>query len=101
MPRSDTQLVSSSLMTNLAPVTPGEAAAFARRLFGVEGTAQPLKGERDQNFLLRGPSGTFVLKITNPAEDRGVTDFQTRAMLHVKTADPLLPVPELLRGENG
>lgn len=101
MARSDTQLVSSSLMTNLAPVTPGEAAAFAKRLFGVDATAQPLKGERDQNFLLRGSSGTFVLKITNPAEDRRVTDFQTRALLHVKKADPLLPVPELLRGENG
>ena len=101
MARSDTQLVSSSLMTNLAPVTPGEAAVFAKKLFGVEGTALPLKGERDQNFLLRGPSGAFVLKITNPAEDRRVTDFQTRALLHVKMTDPLLPVPALLRAENG
>jgi hydroxylysine kinase len=101
MARSDTQLVSSSLMTNLAPITPGEAAAFAKRLFGVDGAAQPLKGERDQNFLLRGLSGTFVLKITNPAEDRRVTDFQTRALLHVNKADPLLPVPELLHAENG
>jgi Ser/Thr protein kinase RdoA (MazF antagonist) len=101
MPRSDTQLVSSSLMTNLAPITPGEAAAFAKQLFGVDGTATPLKGERDQNFVLRGSSGAFVLKITNPAEDRRVTDFQTRALLHVNQADPLLPVPELLRGENG
>jgi hydroxylysine kinase len=101
MARSDIQLVSSSLMTNLAPITPGEAATFAKRLFGIDGTAQPLKGERDQNFLLRGPSGTFVLKITNPAEDRSVTDFQTRALLHVNKADPLLPVPELLLGKNG
>jgi hydroxylysine kinase len=101
MARSDIQLVSSSLMTNLAPITPGEAAAFAKRLFGIDGTAQPLKGERDQNFLLRGPSGTFVLKITNPAEARSVTDFQTRALLHVNKADPLLPVPELLLGKNG
>lgn len=101
MARSDTQLVSSSLMTNLAPVTLGEAAIFAKKLFGIDGTAQPLKGERDQNFLLRGPSGTFVLKITNPAEDRRVTDFQTRALLHVKEADPLLPVPALLPAQNG
>jgi hydroxylysine kinase len=99
MARSD--LVSSSLMTSHTPITTGEAAALARRFFGVEGTAQALKGERDDNFLLRGPQGSFVLKITNPAEDRRVTDFQTRALLHVKTADASVPVPQLLLAENG
>jgi hydroxylysine kinase len=101
MARSDTQLVSSSLMTNTAPITPGEAAALTKRLFGIDGTAQVLKGERDENFLLRGPSGAFVLKVTNPAEDRSVTAFQTNALLHVAQEDPELPVPRLLRAENG
>lgn len=101
MARSDTQLVSSSLMTNISPITPGEAAALAKRLFGIEGTAQMLKGERDENFLLRGPSGSFVFKVTNPAEDRSVTAFQTSALLHVAAADPELAVPRLLRAESG
>jgi Ser/Thr protein kinase RdoA (MazF antagonist) len=101
MARSDTQLVSSSLMTNIAPITPGEAAALAKRLFGIDGTAQVLKGERDENFLLRGPAGAFVLKVTNPAEDRSVTAFQTNALLHVAAEDPELPVPRLLRAESG
>src|ERR1700722_15124933 len=101
MSRSDTQLVSSSLMTDLPPIAAGEAAAMAQRLFGIAGTAQLLKGERDENFLIRGPAGAFVLKVTNPAEDRGVTAFQTQALLHVGIADPALPVPKLLPAKNG
>lgn len=101
MARSDTQLVSSSLMANMSPITSAEAATLALRLFRIDGTAHALKGERDENFLIRSASGTFVLKVTNPAEDRDVTAFQTRALLHVAAEDPALPVPRLLRAENG
>ncbi len=98
---SDMQIVSSSLMTELLPIAAGEAAAISQRHFGIEGTAQLLKGERDENFLIRGAAGAFVLKLTNPAEDRGVTAFHTQAIVHVGIADPALPVPRLLQARNG
>ncbi len=38
----------------------------------------------------------FVLKIGNPADDPGVIDMQTQALLHVARTDPTLPVMRLV-----
>jgi hydroxylysine kinase len=78
-----------------------EAIAFMRSAFGIAGRAQVLKSERDQNFLIESDAGRFVLKITNPAEDRSVTNFQTAALLHVAATDPGLPVPRLVPDRKG
>ena len=57
-----------------------EAEGIAERFFGVHSRARALVSERDQNFHLRGKEGReYVLKISNPAEDPTVLDFQTRA----------------------
>jgi 4-aminobutyrate aminotransferase-like enzyme/Ser/Thr protein kinase RdoA (MazF antagonist) len=53
----------------------------------------PLDSERDLNVLV---DGRFVLKISNPAESAEVVDMETRALEHVRTADPSLPVPETI-----
>lgn len=74
----------------------GEIATFARDIYGLDGVATALAGERDQNFLLSCPrQGRFVVKITNSAEDPAVTDLETSALLHVALSAPMLPVPRL------
>jgi 4-aminobutyrate aminotransferase-like enzyme/Ser/Thr protein kinase RdoA (MazF antagonist) len=85
---------------------PSFAAAEAERIavgtFGISGIAEPLVSERDQNFRIRTADGdAFVLKIMNAAEDPGVAEMQTLALLHVATTDPTLPVMRLVPGLDG
>ncbi|WYK03976.1 phosphotransferase [Cereibacter sphaeroides f. sp. denitrificans] len=81
--------------------TETEAQGLARTHFGLDGTALPLTSERDQNFRLETPQGSFVLKIANAAEPRGVTECQTLALLHLETVAPALPVPRVIRTLEG
>jgi 4-aminobutyrate aminotransferase-like enzyme/Ser/Thr protein kinase RdoA (MazF antagonist) len=70
-----------------------DAERIARTEFGVAGDASPLVSERDQNFRIAVEAGPgWVLKISNAAEDPGVFDMQTEAMLHVAKTDPEIPV---------
>ena len=63
--------------------TPEAASELLWQHYGLRGSASVLNSERDQNFHIRGDDGRqYVLKLTHPAEARGVTDFQTRALLH-------------------
>lgn len=73
-----------------------EAARLAERAYGVRGQAVRLTGERDQNFRFDAVAGeSYVLKISNSAEDAGVTDLQTRALIHMAAVDPGLPTPRV------
>lgn len=79
-----------------------EAVCLARDLFGVSGRVRRLTAERDLNFHLVADDGReFLLKITNPAEPRGVTDLQTQALLHIERNSPALPVPRVQRALDG
>ncbi len=79
-----------------------EAEGIARRFFGVDGSARALASERDQNFHLRAADGReYVLKISNPAEDPAVLDFQTQALLHVARVNPEFPIPHLVIAGDG
>ena len=89
---------------NEAP--PNCSAEFARdllhRTYGIDGQANQLACERDQIFTVKTESDAgFVLRLTNPAEDRQVTNFQTEAMVHLNKQAPELPVPRVVPGENG
>jgi 4-aminobutyrate aminotransferase-like enzyme/Ser/Thr protein kinase RdoA (MazF antagonist) len=65
-------------------LTAVEAMDAARRLYGLDGAAEPLPSERDQNFLLRTPDGgRFVLKIANAAETRALLEAQNAVLAHV------------------
>lgn len=75
------------------------AAAAALRHFGLSGTLSPLTSERDVNYRLETATGTFVLKLANPAERADVTDFQTKALVHLEPAG--LPVPRVIRSLTG
>ena len=63
-----------------------EARELARELFAVEGAASELGSHQDQNVLLDGPSGRFVLKIANAAFGEAELDLQNRAMVHLAAA---------------
>ncbi|MBT8099985.1 MAG: homoserine kinase, partial [Gammaproteobacteria bacterium] len=79
-----------------------DAATVLRDAFGLQGDLEPLTSERDQNFRVTLASGErFVLKIANSAEDPGVTDLQSRAMLHVGGAADSVPVPQVLTTIDG
>jgi len=69
-----------------------EAGRVARELFGISGSPSPLGSERDQNFRIESSERTFVLKVSNSAEDPAAIDMQTKAMLHVAATDPELPI---------
>lgn len=85
-----------------AQVPETEVARLAERTFGVSGRVERLTGERDQNFRLHADTGeSYVLKISNSAEDQAVTDLQTRALLHMALADAALPTPKVQRTLDG
>ena len=79
-----------------------DAEALAQRIFGIDGSAVALDSERDQNFcILVGGEPSFLLKISNPADQRAAIEMQTRATLHVARQDPSLPVMQPLRSLEG
>jgi 4-aminobutyrate aminotransferase-like enzyme/Ser/Thr protein kinase RdoA (MazF antagonist) len=79
-----------------------EATGIAERVFGVSGTLSALASERDQNFRVEDAAGrSFLLKISNPADDAPVVQMQTEALLHVALQDPELPVMRVLRTRDG
>lgn len=65
--------------------SPTEAAVLAADFYGIDATATPLPGERDQNFRLDTTTGeAFVLKIANGLEDAGLLEAQTVALRRVE-----------------
>lgn len=65
--------------------------------YDVTGSLSELGGERDQNVRVDVPGGdSYVLKISNPAEEPAALDLQTKALRHVERTAPDLPVMELV-----
>ena len=81
--------------------THAEAQRLLARDFGIEGQLKELVSERDQNFLVDAPSGRFVLKIANAAEDRAFLDLQNAAMKHVAMTDPGLGLQRVIAATSG
>lgn len=78
------------------------AAEVALQRYGISGEIKPLAAEKDANFLITLPSGEeALLKITNAAEERAVTDMQTAALMHLAAADPDLPVQRICASLSG
>lgn len=79
-----------------------EVREMAVRLYGLSGSFRELDSERDQNFLLETDGGErFVLKIANAAESTDVVDFQIKALQHIATTAPSLPVPRIVPSKQG
>ena len=81
--------------------TAESAGALLRKSYGLEGTLRELVSERDQNFLVECPTGRFVLKIANSAEDRDFLALQNAALRHVEMADPSLGVQRVVADREG
>ena len=95
-------ITDDTILATPTPVRSLEAAAAVAARFGVAGEASPLSSERDSNYRIKADDGReYLLKITNPAEDVAISDFQTQALLHVARTDPSLPTPRPLPAANG
>ena len=65
-----------------------EAEQLAKSKFGINGQANPLSSERDQNFLIQSEEESFVLKISNSAESFDELDMQNKVIQHIVKVDP-------------
>ncbi len=97
------EAMSTTLGANLTtppPVlAPLAALALVQTHWGLTGSLSPLASERDLNFRLTTATGRYVVKLANPAEPAAVTQFQTRALLHLETSP--LPLPRVIRTLTG
>jgi hydroxylysine kinase len=92
--------LSPTLAVHPTPVDLAEAVRFLAQAFGIVGTLQPLRSERDENFLVEAGADRYVLKFANPAEDPAVTLYQSRALARVAEATSLR-VPRVVPALSG
>jgi len=92
---SDTTLVT---VVNKPRFSPETVEDFVRENYRMDGGAEPLPSEWDQNFKLRvGDEECFVVKIANLGVPGEVIDFQNRAMELVATGWPDGTCPRAVR----
>lgn len=92
----------SLLTTEVPRVSPSQAESIAAYIYGLEGKADVLGGERDSNFCLTTLSGrAYMLRFVNPAEVPAEVDFQTAILSHLALRDNSLPVPRLQESREG
>lgn len=92
----------AALSTAAPDLAPAEVQALVARLYGIDGSVQPLAGERDQNCAVETADGTrYVFKISNPSEPEPLVDFQIAALEHIARTSPSQPVPRVVRTLDG
>jgi len=91
------------LMTTTPPAfSDADAAKIAADYFGINAHIRTLVSERDQNFGLSTQNGlSYVLKVSNEAEQLQVIDFQNQALLHVARRDASIPLPRVIPSLDG
>ncbi len=70
-----------------------EAETLLQDLYGITADISLLTSERDQNFLCNTESKKFILKISNPDEERDILEMQHECLTYIKSQDPSLQVP--------
>lgn len=83
----------------VAPLSPAEARAVCREVYGLDGTFTRLATEKDDTFRVVTPRSDTVLKIANPAEDEGELDLQLSALAWLEGF--AIPVPRVVRTQAG
>lgn len=98
-----TQTLVQQMLTTTPPAfLNDDVELIAASHFEIEAQARMLVSERDQNFHLRSASGqSYVLKISNHAEQMQVIDFQNRALTHLAMQDTSIPLPRVIPTRNG
>ena len=77
-----------------------DARRLARELYAVDGHAQALPSERDQNFRIVAADGTStVLKIANALDDPDLLDAQQQALARLAGAG--VPTPSVVPTSSG
>ncbi|MEO6470173.1 MAG: aminotransferase [Aeromicrobium sp.] len=82
-------------------ITTTQAEQLVREKFGIDGVASELGSQQDANFHILSSSGTFVLKVANPAFTADDLDAQDRAAAHVANCQPDILVPTSIVGIDG
>jgi 4-aminobutyrate aminotransferase-like enzyme/aminoglycoside phosphotransferase (APT) family kinase protein len=77
-------------------VAPLEAEQMVAAVYGIEGIASPLAGERDRSFRIDSGEARFVLKIGNRGDRPDALEGQAGAMAHALAFDPGLPLPRVV-----
>jgi len=78
------------------PVTKTEAEKITREVYGFDAKARPLPGEYDDNFQLTNSDGSeFVLKVMHAGREQSFIHMQCRALQHLATRAPQVPVPRV------
>ncbi|MBP2171393.1 Ser/Thr protein kinase RdoA (MazF antagonist) [Erwinia toletana] len=87
----------AELTTSAVIVQAAEAEAIARRVYGFDGRAEWLWGEKDSNYRLTLQQGReYLLKILSPAEDPAVSAMHSAALQHVEQVDGGIPVQRVI-----
>ena len=69
--------------------------------YGFKVQAMVLNSERDQNFLCNTGEKKYVLKISNPDEDRAILEMQNACIQYIHDHDPDLKIPLIIADEKG
>ena len=86
-------------MPGVPRLTTSDAAKLATRLYGLDVVVTELPSERDQNLLLRTPTGErYILKLANAGESREVLEAEDAVMRHVAST---ALCPKLVRTVDG
>lgn len=78
-----------------------DAERIASDHFGVNGSAESLVSDRDQNFWIKSPNRNFVLKISNSMEDINVIDMQNEAMQYIYQKTPHIDLTHPIESNSG
>ena len=102
MSEAPARLTVNLLTTEVPRVSIAQAEDIAAQVFGLQGKADVLGGERDSNFCLKvAPDLAYMLRFVNPAEVPAEVDFQTAILSHLAIRDSRLPVPRLQESRHG
>ncbi len=83
-------------------VTDEELAQIAEGFFGLVTTLDRLPSERDLPVVATRADGTkAILRISNADTNEEDLDFQVKALDHIHSVDPTLPIPRTARSVRG
>ena len=85
-----TQTLGAMLTTAPPLLSIAQAEELARRHYAITGSFQQLTSERDANYRIKTPSGSYVLKLANPARPSRLPKVMSE-----KQVDALLAAPDL------
>lgn len=95
-------MVELSLSTSSRRITEKHLSEFVRASYGLNGHAQRLGGEKDDNFVLTTEYGeAYLVKIAHPNEDPEVVTLQTSVLEYLRRVAPELPVQRVVRNLEG